>query len=196
MPVHSAVVHFPVVISYVLPVLVLVFAYMIKKNKMSGAAWPIIIGLHAIVTLTGYLALESGETNEKAFAEIVTPELILKHETTAEIFVGLSVLCLLLSIASQLVRKDIQFPLRLAIACVGILGCFKGYEATQLGNQIVSQHASSNEKPAGLLPTPSQSTSESAFPVEENDSLKADEHDYGESEEYDDEDAEDLKQED
>ncbi|MBA2406160.1 MAG: hypothetical protein H0V66_15400, partial [Bdellovibrionales bacterium] len=63
-PFHAFIVHFPIALTFVLPLLILVFAFMIKSHKMSHQTWLIIIGLQLATTVTGYIALDSGEDEE------------------------------------------------------------------------------------------------------------------------------------
>ena len=199
-PLHPLIVHFPMALTFVLPVLIVIFALMIRSNKMSPKAWLIITGLQLAVVATGYISLETGETEEHTVEKVVSKKLIHEHEEAAEIFVGSTVLALVLSIAAFFLRKELGFPLKLAIAGVCLISCFLAYRAGQLGGELVYIHGAAsaygNEVPEGLLPTPGLNTSESAFPVDENESLKTDENDYGTSDEIIESTDEEMKQED
>jgi uncharacterized membrane protein len=199
-PFHPLVVHFPLALTFVLPVLVLVFAWMIKVNKMTPKGWLVIVGLQLTVVVSGYVALETGEKEEHTVERVVAKGLIHEHEEAAEIFVGASVLALVLSVGAFFIRKELGFPMKLGIAAIGLVSCFLAYRAGRLGGELVYVHGAANAyhdgpTPNALLPTPGQNTSESPFPVEENESLKPDENDYGTSDEPPGSD-EDLKQED
>jgi len=99
LPFHPLIVHFPLALTFIMPILIIVFAVMIKMNKMQPQMWLIIIGLQVAVVVTGYVALESGENEEDKVEKIVGKKLIHEHEEAAEIFVGSTVLALVLSIA-------------------------------------------------------------------------------------------------
>jgi uncharacterized membrane protein len=195
MPLHPFIVHLPLVISLLLPFLILAFALLIKGNKMDPKAWLIIVGLQLATTATGYIALETGETEEDAVEKIVDEHYIHEHEEAAEIFVGFSVVTLVLGVGAFFIRREFQFRLQLLVAVTSILLVWLGYRAGQLGGELVYRHGAARAytemAPAGLLPTPDMNTSESEIPV--NESLKADESDYGNSTEDVDE---ELKQED
>jgi uncharacterized membrane protein len=195
-PLHPAIVHFPLALTFILPILIIVFALMIRAHKMHPLSWLIIIGLQATVVVTGYLALETGETEEERVEKVVSSELIHKHENAAEIFVGSTVLVLALSIAAFFIRKEISFPLKIAISLLTLISSYLAFNSGELGAELVYEHGAASayieERPA-LLPTPGQTTSESPTPV--NESLNADENDYGNSDEALESD-EDSKQED
>src|SRR4051812_9866323 len=112
LPFHPSIVHLPIVLSFVLPILVLVFALMIRNNKMSPAAWLVIVGLQVLTTVSGYVALESGEVEEPTVERVVERKLIQAHEEAAELFVGATVLSLVLGVAAFFIRKEFQLHLK------------------------------------------------------------------------------------
>lgn len=189
-PIHPMIVHFPMALTFILPILVLVFAYMIKTNKMNHSSWLIIIGLQLAVVATGYISLETGENEEDLVARVLDKDLIHEHEEAAEIFVGSTVIGLVLSIGVFFIRNEFQFAIKLAIAIIGLISCYLAYQTGLLGGELVYKHgaASAYEEKTqgqinGILPTPGMNTSESPMPAEENESLKTDENDYGNSDE-------------
>ncbi len=187
-PYHPLVVHFPLALTFILPLLILIFAWMIKANKMTPKGWLIIVGLQMAVVVSGYVALETGENEEHAVGRVVAKGLIHDHEEAAEIFVGSTVLGLVLSIAAFFLRKELSFPLKLGIAAIGLLSSFLAYRTGKLGGELVYVHGAANAYRVGpssgsLLPTPGQATSESTLPINESESLKPDENDYGTSDE-------------
>lgn len=186
-PVHPLIVHFPIVLTFILPILIVVFAYMIKINKATPKSWLIIIGLQLAVVVTGYISLETGETEEHNVEKVVSKKIIHEHEEAAEIFVGSTVLALVLSIGAFFIRKEIGFPVKLGIAALTLVSCYLAYRTGLLGGELVYKHGAASVytdgTSEGLLPTPGMNTSESPMPVNENESLKADENDYGNADE-------------
>ncbi len=201
-PLHPMIVHFPVALTFILPILIIVFAYMIKNNKMIPKGWLVIVGLQLMVVVTGYVSLETGETEEHTVEKVVSKDLIHEHEEAAEIFVGSTVLALVLSIGVFFIRKEFQFPIKMGISIVGLISCFLAYKTGSLGGELVYKHGAASAYTAeeqasqGLLPTPGLNTSESQSPGDENESLKTDENDYGNADEVSDSTDEDSKQED
>ena len=203
-PNHALIVHFPLALAFLMPVLVLVMAFMMKKKKISNEGWLIIVGLQLVMTATGYASLQTGETEESIVERVVDKKLIHEHEEAAEIFVGSTVIGLALSIAVYFLRAELQLYVQLGIAFIGLLSTYFAFNAGKLGGELVYEHgaasayaqviASPQEEPEGILPTPNENTSESANPV--NESLRADENDYGNADEEDEIEDEDSKQED
>lgn len=205
-PFHPVMVHFPIALSFILPILILVFAFMIKSQKMSHQAWLVIIGLQIVTTVTGYVALDSGEKEEHQVATVMDKKHIHHHEESAEIFVGSTVLALVISIAAYFLRKEIQFYLHLGICLMAMISCYLVYQTGSSGGELVYRYGAANAYgkikiapvQEGILPTPGMNTSESPVPSE-NESLKTDDNDYGnadESSEPSDDEDENSKQED
>jgi uncharacterized membrane protein len=202
-PFHPVMVHLPIALSFILPILILVFAFMIKSQKMSHQAWLVIIGLQITATVTGYIALDSGEKEEHAVAKVMDKKHIHQHEESAEIFVGSTVLALVISIAAFFLRKPIQFYLQLGTALIALISCYLVYQTGSSGGELVYRYGAANAYgpeitapiQEGILPTPGINTSESPVP-EENESLKKDDNDYGNAEESSEIEDEDSKQED
>lgn len=201
-PLHPMIIHFPMALTFIMPLLIIVFAYMIKINKMTPKGWLVIIGLQLAVVITGYISLETGETEEHTVEKVVSKDLIHDHEEAAEIFVGSTVLALVLSIGVFFIRKELQLPIKLGIAVIGLVSCYLAYKTGTLGGELVYKHGAASAyltgetKPQGILPTPGMNTSESPMPVDENESLKPDENDYGNADEVIESPDEDSKQED
>ena len=200
-PFHPMIVPFPMALTFILPVLVLVFAYMIHINKMTPRGWLIIVGLQLVVTITGYVSLESGETEEHTVSKVVAKDYIHAHEEAAEIFVGSTVIALVVSIGAFFLRKGLQLPVKVAVAVIGLVSCYLAYRTGTLGGELVYQHGAASayvegaeSAPEGILPTPGLNTSESPMPMDENESLKADDNDYGNGDESESDDE--VKQED
>ncbi|MGE3608707.1 MAG: DUF2231 domain-containing protein [Bacteriovoracaceae bacterium] len=199
-PLHPFVAHFPIAITFLMPILAIVFAILLKKNKMSPISWAIIVGLQLFVVATGYVALESGEEEEERVEKVVDEKFIEEHEEAAEIFVGSAVIALVISIAAFFIRKEYQFHLQILMAIVALVSCFLAARTGQLGGRLVYIYgaplAYKQEAPQGILPTPGLNTSESSTPKEENESLKKDDNDYGNNDEESDTEDDDSKQED
>ena len=200
-PFHPMIVHFPMALTFVLPFLILIFAYMIKINKMTPRGWLIIVGLQLVVTITGYVSLESGETEEHTVSKVVAKDYIHAHEESAEIFVGSTVIALVVSVAAFFIRKELQFPIKLGIAVISLVSCYLAFKTGTLGGELVYKHGAASaytghlDAPQeSLLPTPGMNTSESPMPTDENESLKSDENDYGNGDEP--ESDEEVKEED
>lgn len=171
-PLHPAVVHFPIVLTFILPFLILIFAFMMKIDKMSPQGWLVIIGLQMVVTSMGYLSLETGETEEHNVQKVVSEKLIHEHEEAAEIFVGSTVLALALGIAVFFLKREFQFSIQIVIVLITIVSAYLAYRTGYLGGELAYRHGGASiyreMSQEGILPTPGKNTSESPFPEQED----------------------------
>ena len=160
-----------------------------------------------VTTVTGYVALESGEDEEALVQKVVDKKLIHHHEESAEIFVGSTVLALVLSVAVFFLRRELQFPIHLVVCLLSLISCYLVYETGGTGGELVYRHGAAGayvktelipppSTSEGLLPTDDLNTSESPVPVDETESLKQDDNDYGNSDEVLEVEDESSKQED
>jgi uncharacterized membrane protein len=201
MPLHPLISHFPLVLSVIVPLAALAFAFLIRANKISSSMWLIVVAFMLSLTVSGYVALETGETEEDKVEKVVSKKIIHEHEEAAEIFVGSTVIVLALGIAAFFLRKELQFSVMLAIAGLALISTYLGFRTGKLGGELVYVHGAAsayteNVSASSLLPTPGMNTSESPMPAnDENESLKTDENDYGNASEAPGDDEE-LKQED
>lgn len=178
MPLHPAIVHLPLALTFVLPVLVIVFAWAINTGKMDKRLWFVIIGLQVLVTATGYISLETGETDEHKVEAIVGKEIIHEHEEAAEVFVGTTVISLAAGIVIWFLQGSLQQKARYALIAISLLPIFFAFKTGTLGGEIVYQHggASAHVDAREVVHPEVQPLG----PVEEsdNESLKPDENDY------------------
>lgn len=178
MPLHPIMVHLPLALTFLLPVLILVFAWAIRAEKMNKELWLVIIGLQALVTITGYISLETGETDEEKVSAIVGKNVVNQHEEAAEIFVGTTVIALAGGIVVWFLQPVFQDKARFGIVLLSLLPVFFAWRTGQLGSNIVyfygggSAHADSREV-FRAEPMPMASPEET-----DNESLKPDENDY------------------
>ena len=87
-PLHPAVVHFPIVLTFLLPLAAMGALWHARRNPGSRGAWMLTVALAGALTASAWLAVETGEGDEEG-AEQVVPEAALEsHEEAAERYPG------------------------------------------------------------------------------------------------------------
>jgi uncharacterized membrane protein len=70
-PLHPIVVHFPVVLSVLLPLVALVSLYAIKGGARPVRAWGVAVAVAAALTLSAWVSVETGEQQEERVEDVV-----------------------------------------------------------------------------------------------------------------------------
>ncbi len=86
LPLHPAVVHIPVGLSLILPVLALFVWTGISIKWFNNKTWLVVIFLHLILAGSTYFAFETGEDEEEKVEKVVAEKYIEAHEENADLF--------------------------------------------------------------------------------------------------------------
>lgn len=96
-PLHPAVVHFPLVLAFLLPISALAAWWAIRRGSRPVLAWAVPVALSVAMVGSAWLALETGENEEETVETVVPEAAIHDHEEAAERFLvaGVTVTLLL-----------------------------------------------------------------------------------------------------
>lgn len=86
LPWHPVVVHLPLALAVLIPILILVVLVGIKKFQWPRSTWWAVVLFCALGAGSSYVALETGEDVEDAVEAIVAKDIIHEHEDAAEFF--------------------------------------------------------------------------------------------------------------
>ncbi len=70
-PLHPIVVHFPVVLSILLPIVTVVSLWSIRRGAPAMRAWSVALAFSAALTLSAWVAVETGEQQEERVEDVV-----------------------------------------------------------------------------------------------------------------------------
>lgn len=87
LPLHPALVHLPLALAFVIPVLAIGLAWALWKERIRPVAWVAIVALQAVLLAAGLVAMNTGEREEDRVERIVPHAAIKQHEEFAEQFV-------------------------------------------------------------------------------------------------------------
>lgn len=139
-PLHPAIVHLPLGIATIIPLLALVAAFALWRGKAARKTWSVIVALQAVLLLGGFVAAKSGEREEERAEAVVAESAIHRHEEAAEAFM------LGAGIALAVAGAVLVLPARLAAygafataaLMIGVLGL--GIRAGHAGGELVYVH--------------------------------------------------------
>jgi uncharacterized membrane protein len=90
-PLHPAIVHFPVVLMLLLPLLAAGAWWAIRRGAAATRVWLFPVAGAAALALSAWAAVETGEAEEDRVERVVPEQAMHEHEEAAERFLGLSV---------------------------------------------------------------------------------------------------------
>ena len=139
---HPKLVHLPIALAVLLPVLVTVIWLAIHRGWLPFRSWLLVVGAQALLVVTGVLAMRSGEADEDRVERIVPEAAIETHEHAAKPFVFASGAVLLLACAPFVLRKRPRLAgLAMAVTLLGGLGVLVlGYRVGSSGGDLVYRH--------------------------------------------------------
>ncbi len=147
-PLHPAIVHFPIVLSVLLPFFAIGALWVIRKGGRPLKAWGVTTALFAALTLSSWAAVETGEQQGERVEEVVAEAPIESHEEAAEAFLMFS-LGMLGIAAVGLASGKIGAIARVAgvVGAVALVGA--GYQVGHSGGALVYQYGAASAYTTG-----------------------------------------------
>ena len=130
MPLHPLVVHFPIVLTFLLPISAIVALWAVRKGTTPRKAWAVPVALAAALSLSAFVATQTGEAEEDRVEQVVAKGAIHGHEEAAERFLVLSGVLLVVT-AAGLLPRTLGRAARV-VATVGAVGLVAA--AAQVGH--------------------------------------------------------------
>lgn len=89
-PLHPAVVHFPIVLTVLLPIFAAGALWAIHRGVKPTRAWAVPLALAAALTLSAFVAVETGESQEERVESVVSGQILHTHEEAGKRFLVLA----------------------------------------------------------------------------------------------------------
>lgn len=143
-PLHPMVVHFPIVLTFLLPISVFVALWAIGKTATPRRVWAVPLAVAAALALSAFAATRTGEAEEDKVEEVLASEApIHDHEEAGERFLVLSGVLLLVATAG-LARGTVGRAARLVTAAgaVGLMAA--GWQVGHTGGELVYRHGAAS----------------------------------------------------
>ncbi|MDP2054865.1 MAG: hypothetical protein Q8L75_14600 [Acidobacteriota bacterium] len=161
LPLHPAIVHFPLGVAMLMPFIAAGFAWALWTRRAGRAAWIAVVVLQAALLGSSLVAINTGANDEERVERVVQASAIEAHEEAAEQFAWASGVTLLLA-AVVLVfrRRELAGPLTAAVVIATIAVAGLGLRVGHAGGQLVYVHgaaaAYAATGPAATGGTPSE----------------------------------------
>lgn len=184
LPLHPVIVHMPLALGFLMPILALVVAWFQRKGRWPMSTWYLVLALQVGATASAYLALQTGEQEEKNVVHVVGKPPLAEHEARAEMYAAGSVAASALSVLVPFLKIPVHTYVQLAAVVVMVGNTILAWRVGESGGGLVYKYgaaeayrsqaletmevkpATGEEAPQGILPTPGMNTSESPYPRE------------------------------
>ena len=147
-PLHPAVVHFPVVLAFLLPIFAIGALILIRRGAQPRRAWGIPLGIAAALALSSWLAVETGEEQSERVERVVAEQPLENHEEAAEAFLTGSAILLLVTaagLAPGVIGKAARGVAAAGAVAIVVGAAFVGHS----GGQLVYQHGAASAYVSG-----------------------------------------------
>ncbi|MFN8716166.1 MAG: hypothetical protein ACK50C_04165 [Gemmatimonadaceae bacterium] len=152
LPLHALIVHMPIALTVLVPLLMLVALVAGSRWMKPHQAWFLPVGGLALLLMSGLVAEKTGEEEEDRVEKIVPEGAIHTHEEAAELFVLVTGGVLVVA-AGGLLPNRIGSAMRVAgaIGTLGVLGA--GWNVGHSGGKLVYEHNAGAAYTAAAAPT-------------------------------------------
>ena len=142
-PLHPAVVHFPIVLAFMLPLFAIGALVAIRKGARPLRAWSLPLAVGAALTLSTWVAVQTGESQGERVERVVAEQPLDSHEESAELFLTLSGVLLLVS-ATGLVRGVIGRAGRITATVGAVALVVAAAQVGHSGGELVYRHGAAS----------------------------------------------------
>ena len=87
-PLHPSIVHFPVVLAFLLPLFVAGAIWAIRRGANARRAWLLPLASSAALALSAYVAVQTGGRDGERVERVVSEQAVESHEEMAEAFLA------------------------------------------------------------------------------------------------------------
>jgi uncharacterized membrane protein len=145
MPLHPKLVHLPIALAVLMPLLSLGLLVAWWRGALQRRTWVIVVALQGLLVATGVIGLRTGETDEERVERVVPEAAIEAHEEAAETFVVGSGVVLAVALLAAVVRPERRALVLAAAASAGTLVVLLlGYRTGEAGGRLVYEHGAAS----------------------------------------------------
>jgi uncharacterized membrane protein len=145
-PLHPAVVHIPIALAILMPVLSLGLLVAWWKQWLPGRVWFVAVALQGVLVLGTFAAAQTGEQEEDRVEEVLANEdLLEEHEEMGEMMVWATTATFGLMLAPLLLPGDRRRRLAAVVATVATVGVtVVGLYVGKAGGELVYEHGAAD----------------------------------------------------
>ncbi len=138
LPLHPIVVHFPIVLGSLLPLLAIGLWWAIKKWQWTPKVWALVSAVALIYTLAAATAVQLGEEDEEKVEKVISEKVIEEHEEAGELIPWLAGTLFLVSLGGFTVKYAKRA--HLAMIVLSLVALVPLINAGHTGGELVYEH--------------------------------------------------------
>lgn len=138
-PMHPAIVHFPVVLAFLLPISAAIAIWTIRKGARATRAWAVPLAIAGALALSSWVSTETGESQEEKVERVVQEQALEAHEEAAKVFLTGSVILLVVT-AAGLIRGKLGSAIRVVSAVGSVALIASAAYVGHTGGQLVYKY--------------------------------------------------------
>lgn len=151
-PLHPAVVHFPLVLAFLLPISAAGALWAIRRGAPAMRAWALPLALGAALTVSAWVAMQTGRGEEDRVEDVVGRDAIHGHEESAERFTVLAGVLLVVA-AAGLVRGTPGRAARLVATAGSLLVAGAAVQVGAAGGSLVYERGAAQAYVSATAPS-------------------------------------------
>jgi uncharacterized membrane protein len=145
LPLHPAIVHLPLGLAILMPLLAAGFAWALWSGRVRSRAWIAVVALQALLVGSGLAAMNTGEADEDRVEAVVQKSAIHQHEEYAEQFVWAAAATLLMTGLVLVFRQPKAARALATLAVVGTVAVAgMALRVGRAGGQLVYAHGAAS----------------------------------------------------
>jgi uncharacterized membrane protein len=141
LPLHPIVVHFPIVLGALLPLLAILLWWAIKKWQWTPKVWALVSAVALVYCLFAVTAVQLGEEDEEKVEKVVSEKVIEEHEEAGELIPWIAGTLFLVSLGGFTVRYSKQA--KMAMIGLSLVAVVPLIHAGHTGGELVYEHGAS-----------------------------------------------------
>jgi uncharacterized membrane protein len=155
LPLHPAIVHLPLGLALVLPLVAAGLTAAVWRRGLPRSAFALLVGMQAVLVASGAAALQLGARDAHRVEAAVGEAAVERHEDRAEAFLWTAGVVLALSAALLVVPARAAPALGAAVVAGTVAVAALGFVAGEAGGELVYlRGAAAVYAPRGNAPTP------------------------------------------
>jgi len=152
-PLHPAVVHFPIALAVLAPVVAIAAFGAIRAGWIPARAWIAVVVLQAVLVGSALLAIETGGDQEEKVEDVVAERYIDAHADAAERFLYVAIGAALVS-ATGLLRGGRGGTGRAVTVAAGLAVLAAGVAVGHSGGELVYKYGAARAYTTETQPPP------------------------------------------